>query len=87
MNWSHMTTGVTIALTQLAITVLLLAKRRTARSVLGFAVQLGGGILAAASLPDWHFTYLLQGETIYYVGFGWCLIEWTYALHASPHVT
>jgi hypothetical protein len=87
LNWAHMTVGVTIALVQLAITVLLLATRRTARSVLGFAVQLGGGILAAASLPDWHVAFLLQGETIYYVGFGWCLIEWTYALRAWPSAT
>jgi len=27
----------------------------------------------AASLPDWHFEYLLQGETLFEIGFGLCL--------------
>jgi hypothetical protein len=83
LNWAHMTTGVTMSLIQLAIAGLLLAKRRGFRSVAGFALQLIGGVIAAASLPDWHFTFLLQGETIFEIGFGLCLIEWTYALRAS----
>jgi hypothetical protein len=38
--------------------------------------------MAAASLPDWHFNYLGPGETIFEIGFSWCLVEWTYALYA-----
>lgn len=69
---------------QLAIAVMLLAKRRGFRPVAGFALQLVGGVIAAASLPDWHFAFLLQGETIFEIGFGLCLIEWTYTLRTSP---
>jgi len=81
-NWSHMTVGVAIALTQAAMTLRLVTRRRTVGVRGGVAVQLGGGLVAAASLPDWHFAYLLTGELIYQLGFGWCLIEWTYALRA-----
>ncbi|NNN01988.1 MAG: hypothetical protein HKL86_09185 [Acidimicrobiaceae bacterium] len=81
-NWAHMTTGVVGALVQLGITVLLVNTRRTLRSVSGFVLQLAGGILSAASLPDWHFTYLFTGEVLYQLGFAWCLIEWTYTLRA-----
>ncbi len=80
LNWSHMTIGVAGALCQLAISRRLLDVRWTARSVAGFAVQLTGGLVAAASLPNWHFPYLLLGEIVYQVGFGWCLVEWTYAV-------
>jgi len=45
------------------------------------AVLLLGGAPAAASLPDWNFSYLLHGEVIYQPGFGWCLVEWTHALY------
>jgi hypothetical protein len=79
-----MITGVTLALIQVAITALLLIRRFTSRSGLGAPAQLLGGLVAAASLPDWHFQYLLQDEILYEVGFGWCLIEWTYALHSRP---
>jgi multisubunit Na+/H+ antiporter MnhG subunit len=80
LNWAHMTTGVIGAVVQLAITWRLLTTRRTVRSVAGFVVQLGGGLLSAASLPDWHFSYLFTGEVLYQMGFAWCLIEWTYTL-------
>ena len=80
LNWTHMLAGVVGALFQLAISVKLLREHRSARAVAGFVVQLVGGIVAAFSLPDWTFNYLLVGEILYQVGFGWCLIEWTYAL-------
>jgi hypothetical protein len=82
LNWAHMVTGVTISLIQLGITTLLVAQRRSRRTLTGFALQLLGGVLAAASLPDWHFAYLLHGEILFEIGFGLCLIEWTYALAA-----
>jgi hypothetical protein len=82
LNWAHMVTGVTMSLIQLGIAILLLAKRSSARSLTGFALQLLGGVIAAASLPDWNFAFLLQGETLFEIGFGLCLIEWTCALRA-----
>jgi hypothetical protein len=87
LNWAHMSAGVALAVLQLAISTALISRWRTPGSVVGIGVQLFGGVLAAASLPDWHFPYLLQGETIYQIGFGWCLIEWTNALRARRFVT
>ena len=84
LNWMHMSIGVAMALVQLAISILLLVRRPSTRPALGFALQLIGGVVAALSLPDWHLAYLLQGETIYEVGFSWCLIEWTYLVHSRP---
>jgi hypothetical protein len=82
LNWTHMGVGVAIALVQASITLVLMSEHRSTGVLVGFAVQLAGGLLAAASLPDWHFPYLLQGETLYQIGFGWCLVEWTWALRA-----
>jgi hypothetical protein len=81
-NWTHMSIGVAMALVQLAMSLRLLLSARTPRTVAGFALQLAGGLMAAASLPDWHFNYLGPGETIFEIGFSWCLVEWTYALYA-----
>lgn len=82
LNWAHMVVGVSMALIQLGIVILLLQRRRTTLCVAGFAIQLIGGIIGAFSLPDWSFTFLLQGETLFEIGFGLCLIEWTYAILA-----
>jgi hypothetical protein len=82
LNWSHMVVGVSMALIQLAIVGLLLQRRRTALCIAGFAIQLIGGIIGAFSLPDWRFMFLLQGETLFEIGFGLCLVEWTYAILA-----
>ncbi|MHB1087626.1 MAG: hypothetical protein ACYC19_02545 [Acidimicrobiales bacterium] len=76
LNWTHMVTGVAMALVELAITILLLVKYPGAASVGAFSVALGGGLIAAASLPDWSFAYLFQGEVIFEIGFGWCLLVW-----------
>jgi hypothetical protein len=86
LNWTHMTIGVLVALVELVICFLLLVQHRAPGSVAAFFVALAGGIIAAFSLPDWHFEYLLQGEIVYEIGFSWCLIEWTYALHARRAV-
>ncbi len=77
LNWAHMTTGVIGALVQLAMVITLLRRRATAAAVVGFTVQLVGGILGALSLPNWGFTYLLTSEIIFQIGFCWCLLEWT----------
>jgi hypothetical protein len=84
-NWAHMCTGVTISLIQLAVAGLLVARRPSARAVGGFVLLMIGGVIAAASLPDWHFIFLLQGETMLEVGFAMSLVEWTYlAVGGSP---
>jgi hypothetical protein len=83
LNWAHMTTGVTGALVQLSISWSLVRHFFGFGAVTGFVVQLLGGMLAALSLPDWHFQYLLTAEILMEIGFSWCLLEWTQRL-ASP---
>jgi hypothetical protein len=80
LNWTHMIAGVLGAIVQLEVALQLVRESRSFRTVCGLAVLVLGGVIAAASLPDWHFEYLLQGEIVFQVGFAWCLIEWTYAL-------
>ena len=80
LNWTHMIAGVLGAVFQLEVALQLVRESRSFRTVLGLGVLIVGGVVAAASLPDWHFEYLLQGEIVFQVGFAWCLIEWTYAL-------
>ncbi len=82
-NWAHMSVGVAMALVELAIAVQLALHYRSWQTVTAAAIQLVGGVIAAASLPDWRFTYLLLGEVIFEIGFSWCLIEWTYALFSG----
>ncbi len=77
LNWAHMTVGVAGALLQLAMTWMLLRRTRSSTVALAGAVQLLGGIVAALSLPDWSFEYLLAGEIVFQVGFAWSLLEWT----------
>jgi len=76
-----MAIGVSIALLQMSVALSLVARVPSPRSSGGLAVPLLGGAPAAASLPDWNFSYLLHGEVIYQLGFGWCLVEWTHALY------
>jgi hypothetical protein len=80
LNWTHMMAGILGALFQLEVALQLVRESRSFRTVVGLVILVLGGVIAAASLPDWHFEYLLQGEIIFQVGFSWCLIEWTYAL-------
>ena len=75
-NWAHMTVGVAMALAQLAATVSLVRRGRGASAWIIFAVQLAGGVLAAASLPNWSFPWLLPGETIYELAYGISLFVW-----------
>jgi hypothetical protein len=79
-NWAHMTIGVVGALVQLAASGALARTRATTAASVGFWVQLAGGVIAAASLPDWSFTQLLTGEIIFEVGYGLCVLEWTRSL-------
>ena len=76
LNWSHMTVGVAVALFQLASSAALVRRGATLRHGLVFSLQLAGGIVAAASLPDWHFPLLLVGETVYALGYALSLYEW-----------
>jgi len=81
LNWTHMSVGVAIALLQLSVGLSLVRRLPSPRSIAILAVLLFGGAMAAASLPDWNFPYLLQGEVVYQLGFSWCLIEWTRVLY------
>jgi hypothetical protein len=84
LNWTHMSVGVAMALVQGAITVWLLARTRRALAVVAFVVQLTGGLVAFASLPDWNFPYLLEGEIVYQVGFALALVVWMLEVSAAP---
>jgi len=77
LNWTHMTIGGTGALVQLWISATFIRRLGTLSSVLGFTVQLLGGVLGALSLPDWRFQYLLNAEIVLELGFCWCLLEGT----------
>lgn len=77
LNWAHMTIGVVGALVQLAISYLFLRRIGSSALILGFSLQLAGGILGAFSLPDWSFRILLYAEIIFQLGFCWCLLEGT----------
>lgn len=83
LNWAHMTIGVTMALAEFAVSIDLLLRHRRRWIRVGFFIQLVGGLIGAAAMPDWHFGYLLQGEILIEVGFGWCLLELTYAVGAK----
>jgi len=60
-----MIAGVLGALCQLEVALQLVRENRSFRTVIGLVVLVLGGLIAAASLPDWHFEYLLQGEIIF----------------------
>lgn len=54
-----MVAGVLGSLLELEVALQLVRESRSLRTVLGLAVLLLGAGMAAASLPDWHFAYLL----------------------------
>jgi hypothetical protein len=74
-------TGVALATVQAAIAMLLRTRLHAALGIRRWTAATGV-LIAAASLRDWHFQYLLQGEILYEIGSGWCLTECTYALHS-----
>lgn len=76
LNWAHMLIGVVMALAQGAATISLVRRRRGAGAWAVFAVQLAGGLIAAASLPDWSFPWLLPGEILYELAYGASLFLW-----------
>ena len=86
LNWTHMTAGVAMALVQGAITIALVRRAPRRASWIAFAVQLGGGLLAAFSLPDWHFPFMLAGEVTYQVGFALGLLTWMVILPAPRSI-
>ncbi|MDH2902677.1 MAG: hypothetical protein PXZ08_01830 [Actinomycetota bacterium] len=77
-NWTHMFVGIVIGLTQMATGTLLLLRQPRPVTTLAFTVQLLGGLVAAASLPDWGFDHMLEGEMVFEAGFSWCIVMWTY---------
>lgn len=76
LDWSHTVAGVVCALAQFLVAGRLVMRRRDRRSWSALAVMFMGGVLAACSLPDWKFDYLLSGESILEVGFALILWEW-----------
>jgi hypothetical protein len=84
-NFGHTILGVSGALTQVSMALVLLRPLHSWRGWLAFAIQIGGGLVAFAALPDWKFGYLLQGETIFQIGFGLCLIELTFQVKRFPY--
>ena len=79
-NWAHMTVGVIGALVQVGASWRIMRRRATTLASVGFWVLLIGGVLAAASLPNWGFTHLLAGEIVFEVGYSLCVLEWARAL-------
>ena len=82
-NWAHMAIGIVIGVTQMGAATYLYLRRRGALTTVVFLIQLVGGLVAAASLPDWGFNHMLDGELVFEAGFAWCLVLWTYAI-SSP---
>jgi hypothetical protein len=82
-NWTHMSIGIVIGVTQMVTGTLLVLRQGRPATTIVFSVQLFGGLLAAASLPDWGFNHMLEGEMIFEVGFSWCLVMWTYVAPAK----
>lgn len=69
-NWTHMTVGAILFLTQLALSLWMIrAFGLNVRTLLFLAIELGGGIIAMFSLPDNMLPYMFQGEVIFQVGF------------------
>ncbi len=73
-NWCHMIFGIIGALLQLEIALQFLRRHSTRRGIAALTVQLVGGIICAASLPDWQFPLLLPGEIIFQIGFAGTLL-------------
>jgi hypothetical protein len=82
LNWTHMTFGVTLAISQAAVSVWLCTVLPAVRVLTAASVQLLGGLVAALSLPATSFNYLFQGELLTNLGFCACLIA---AVGAAAH--
>jgi hypothetical protein len=78
-----MAIGIVIGVTQMVTGTLLALRQPRPATFFVFLVQLIGGLLAAASLPDWGFNHMLEGEVIFEVGFSWCLVMWMYVAPAK----
>ena len=92
-NWAHMGIGIVIGTTQMGAATYLFLRQRRATTTVAFFLQLIGGLVSAASLPDWGFNHMLDGELVFEVGFAWCMILWTFVVAdgastpTSPHGT
>ncbi|MBW4029966.1 MAG: hypothetical protein HIU57_04710 [Acidobacteria bacterium] len=83
-NWAHMAVGTVIGVTQMSAATYLFVRQRRTTTTIAFFLQLAGGLVAAASLPDWGFNHMLEGELVFEVAFAWCLVLWTYVVPARP---
>lgn len=82
-NWTHMLVGIVIGVTQMTTGVLLVWRQPRTTTSVACVGQLIGGLIAAASLPDWGFNHMLEGELVFELGFSWCLVLWTYMSNAK----
>jgi hypothetical protein len=88
LNWTHMTVGVTLAISQALVTAWLCTVLPAVRVLASAALELAGGLVAACSLPGTGFNYLFAGELIFNVGFCLCLLAVVHdaAAASSPEV-
>ncbi len=75
-NWSHMVIGVLSALIEFGLAIDLVIRDARGVSAVAGLVQLIGGLVAAASLPNWNFPYLLWGEIAFELGFAAVMMRW-----------
>lgn len=69
LNLLHTVCGTVVGASEVLVGLFALRHRMNRWVLVGFVVELVGGIIAAASLPDWHFSHLLGGEILLQIGF------------------
>jgi hypothetical protein len=84
LNWTHMTVGVMLAISQGVVTVWLCSVLPAFRVLAAAGLELVGGLVCALSLPDTSFNFLLQGELLFNLGFCLCLIAVVHDAAATP---
>jgi hypothetical protein len=76
LNWAHMSIGVAIGVAQMGASCWVVVHDRRRTIVAATIVQLIGGLMAAASLPNWGFSHMLEGEVLFALGYAGCLVAW-----------
>lgn len=72
-NWAHMVIGTAVFGFQMFTGVIMAAEvLRDLRGMVAVAIQFGGGVAAALSLPNHMLHFMLQGEIVFQIGF--CLL-------------
>jgi hypothetical protein len=84
LNWTHMTVGVMLAISQGIVTIWLCSVLPAFRVLAAAGLELVGGVVCALSLPGTSFNFLLQGELLFNLGFCLCLIAVVHDAAAAP---